>query len=72
MFFALFDCTGTEAAVRRSQEDVSGTVSVILCASLVQFYHRLSAYFGFMIIVVWSFVKVLTSFVEVIRKFIEV
>jgi len=30
-----FDCAGTEAAVRRSQEDVSETVSVILCTSLV-------------------------------------
>jgi hypothetical protein len=35
IFFAFFDCAGTEAAVRRSQEDVSGTVSVILCTSLV-------------------------------------
>lgn len=34
IFFDFFDCAGTEAAVR-SQEDVSGTVSVILCISLV-------------------------------------
>jgi len=35
IFFDFFDCAGTEAAVRRSQEDISGTVSVILCTSLV-------------------------------------
>jgi len=35
IFFDFFDCAGIETAVSKSQEDISGIVSVILCTSLV-------------------------------------